>query len=217
MVIKKNARAWEDLIRSAPESYKSWLESEINYLKENVPKDASVLDVACGGGRILEELYDITENLIGIDHDEEAVKIAKENLKDKPNVKILLASAEKLPFENNSFDIALCIGSLTNFGDKKIPALREIKRVTKERGFMIISCYSDEAFEARMEMYKKIDTPIREIKGTTVIFDEDVGDNISEQFSREQLEEMFNEVGLEVLEIKKFGIGYDCKLRKSKK
>ena len=198
----------------APEPYKKWLESEIKYLKETINKDASVLDIGCGGGRVLEVLYGVTKNMVGIDHDEEAIKLAKKNLGKYPEIKLLLAKAEKLPFEDNSFDFVICIGTLSNLGDVKIQALNEMKRVVKKEGIIIVSCYAEDAFEERMKVYKQVNAPIKEIKGTTVLFDEQVGDNTSEQFSKEELEQMFNDVNLEITEIKKFGIGYDCKLRK---
>ena len=92
-----------------------------------------------------------------------------------------------------------------------------MKRVVKNKGLIIISVYSENAFEERMKLYKKIKTPIKEIKGTTILFDQEVeGDNMSEQFSKEELIEIFNKCKLKPLEIKKFGIGYICKLTKIK-
>ena len=80
---------------------------------------------------------------------------------------------------------------LSNLADKKLKVLNEIKRVLKEDGFIIMSMYSENAFDERIKLYKKFNVPIKEIKGTTVIFDEETGDNISEQHSKEELIDLF--------------------------
>jgi len=78
-----------------------------------------------------------------------------------------------------------------------------------------VEIYSEDAFEERMKLYNRVKVSIKEIKGTTVIFEEGFGgENISEQFSKEELEEIFNKVGLNIIEIKKIGMGYVCKLSK---
>lgn len=212
---KKNVQIWEDLIQRMSEGYKEWLESEIKYLKKNIPEDSKVLDVGCGGGRIPKELYPTTKNLVGLDHDEEAVELVEKNLASYPEIKIINGKAEDMPFEDNSFDIIACLGTFCNFGELKEKALAEMKRVVKDDGILIISCYSENAFEERMKMYEKANAEIKEVKGTTIIFNEDIGDNISEQFSKEELEDLFKKSGLDIIEIKKFGIGYDCKLREA--
>ena len=97
---------------------------------------------------------------------------------------------------------------------KKEKALNEMKRVVKKSGGIIISVFSEDALPERLKLYKKLKTPIKEIKKDgTVIFGFG-GDNISEQFSKKQLKEMFRKAGLKLEEIKKVGIGYLCKLSK---
>lgn len=49
-----------------------------------------------------------------------------------------------------------------------------------------------------------------------IIFDESVGANTSEQFSKEELVEIFNHTKLKVDKILKSGIGYMCLLSKFK-
>jgi len=63
---------------------------------------------------------------------------------------------------------------------------------------------------------KKLKSPIKEIKGTTVIFADSLGDgdNISEQFSKEELSNIFKKVQLNIIEIKNIGILNVCKLKK---
>jgi thymidylate synthase len=75
--------------------------------------------------------------------------------------------------------------------------------------------YSEDALEKRLKIYKKAKVKIKEIKDNgNVIFDEDSKDNISEQFSKEDLLKIFEKVNLKVNEIKRVDIAYLCKLSK---
>jgi len=210
----KNIDFWEKLLKNMPNSYRRWFEEERKYLLKHITKNAKVLEVGCGDGRSIKDILDITTNIVGIDHDEKAVADAKNNFKDYKTIRILKAKAENLPFENKEFDFVICMTTFANFADSKQKVLSEMKRVLKDDGFIIISVFSEDAFEERMKMYKKLNAPIKEIKGTMVIFNEEIGDNVSEQFSKEQLVGIFSKANLSVVDIKKKGIAYLCKLKK---
>ncbi len=211
----KNIIFWEDVLEKTPESYKKWFEEERKYLRKNILKNNKVLEVGCGEGRSIRDIIDITQNVTGIDNDEDAVKHAKYHFKKYPEVKILLANGRNHPFMDNSFDFVICMTTFANFGEDKIKTLNEMKRVVKKEGFIIISVFSENAFEERMKVYKKLNAPIKEIRGTTVIFDESLGSNTSEQFSLVQLKELFNKVKLKLIEVEKLSIAYICKLNKN--
>jgi len=216
-MVKKNIEYHENLLKNLPLAYKKWFEADKKYLIKNVKKDSKVLDVGCGDGRALQYVIKITENLVGIDHDKTAVRHAKKNFKGFPKVKIILGEASNLPFKSNSFDYVICIGSLVNFGKEKEKVLSEMKRVVKKTRSIIISVFSEDALSERLKLYKKLKINLKEIKkdGTVIFnFDDSLKDNISEQFSREQLKKMFKKTGLKLKEIKKVGIGYICKLEK---
>ena len=210
----KNIDFWQKMLKDMPNSYKKWLKEERKYLSEHITKDSKVLEVGCGDGRSIKDIINITTHVIGIDHDEKAVADSQNNFKDYPSIKILKARAEDLPFENKEFDFVTCMATFANFADSKQKVLSEMKRVLKDDGFIIISVFSEDAFEERMKMYKKVNAPIKEIKGTTLIFGEKSGDIISEQFSKEQLLDIFGKSGLNVVDIRKKGIAYLCKLKK---
>ena len=210
----KNIEYWEKLLEDMPDSYRKWFEEERRYLQEHITKDASVLEVGCGDGRSIKDIVDITTTVTGIDHDEKAVADTKNNFREYPHIRILKANAEKLPFENKEFDFIICMTTFANFANSKQQVLSEMKRVLKDDGHIIISVFSEDAFEERMKLYKKLNAPIKEIKGTTVIFDEELVDNISEQFSKQQLLSIFSEAGLKVEDIRKKGMAYLCKLKK---
>ena len=213
----KNIDFWEGLLKDIPHSYKQLFIAEKDYIRKTITKNSIVLDIGCGNGRTLNSILDITQNLFGIDNEEKAVENTRKNLKLIPNAQILLGDVRKLPFENKFFDFIICVDSFVNFGEYKFKALEEMKRVLKDDGIIILSVFSEDAFEERMKQYKKYNSPIKEIKGTTVYFDfETEGENLSEQFSKKDIESIATKAKLKLLDIKKEGIGYICKLGKQK-
>lgn len=48
-----------------------------------------------------------------------------------------VASIEEMPFEDNSFDAAICVGSVLNYCDA-VKSLRELSRVVKHGGYLIL-------------------------------------------------------------------------------
>lgn len=95
-----------------------------------------VLDVACGTGDMCVELLKRGCEVTGVDLSEEMLAIAKvkgERLK----VKVEIADAENLPFEDESFDGVTCAFGVRNFVHLE-QGLSEMLRVLKPGGRMVI-------------------------------------------------------------------------------
>lgn len=204
-----NIECWEKVLANLPESYVDWFRKEEVFLKENVANGSKVLEVGCGEGRSLEYIKDITQHIIGIDNDPKAIHDAKKNLK---NIDFKIADGRRLPFEDESFDFVICMTTPANFGDEKQKFYAEMKRVLKNNGRILLSVFNEDAMDERVKLYKNIGMPPKEVIGGRVIFEESVDVEFSEQFSKNELEKIFQEAGLNILEIKKEGIGYFCKL-----
>jgi len=214
MNMKRNIDYWENLLINLPKSYKKLFEKEKKYLQKIITKDASVLDVGCGNGRSIFDILPKTKNVTGIDHDNKAVADAKNNFSKYSSIKIIKADAAQLPFDSEEFDFVICMITFANFADKKFKALEEMRRVLKDSGKIIISVFSENALEERMRVYKTSGVKIKEVKNGTVIFDESLGDSISEQFTKEQLENIFSRSNLKIENITKVNIAYLCTLIK---
>ena len=106
--------------------YKEEQLKKINIIKSNnfVHKNDYLLDVGCGTGFSLD-LFEV-KKAIGIDPSKELIK------QYSGEQKIILGSAENLPFDNNSFDVVISITAIQNFTDIK-KGLEEILRVGKNR------------------------------------------------------------------------------------
>jgi len=210
----KNIDLWKKVLDNIPTSYKSWFEDEKKFLHKHITKNAQILEVGCGDGRSIKDVLDITKNIAAIDHDLKAVDDAINNFKNYPSIKIVLADAKNIPFKDETFDFILCLTTFANFADNKYKILEEMKRVLKKDGKIIISVFSEDAFEERMKVYKNIPSTIKKvIDNRTVIFEGSGEDIVSEQFSQDELKKIFETVNLKIDSIQKSGIGYICKLK----
>jgi len=93
----------------------------------NIKKGDKLLDVASGLGRMLEASKEYGADLNGIDISDVAVAKAKVIV---PEANIQVANAEKMPFDDNTFDFISCLGSLERMIDLD-QVLSEIQRVSK--------------------------------------------------------------------------------------
>lgn len=104
-------------------------EESLAYIFEKIktyplPKEKKVLDAACGGGYILEELSKVMCNteLHGID--------IVCNVKDNLAIHWHKGELEKLPFDDKSFDVVICTHALEHIGNYK-SAVEELRRVCR--------------------------------------------------------------------------------------
>ncbi len=113
----------------------------LSFLKNwvNISAQSTVLDVACGTGIFAEMLLQDYPNLeiIGVDISSEMLKIAKQKCQNYSNVEFYQSSVSCLPFDNNNFEYVICANAFHYFDDP-ITALREMKRLVKPNGQIII-------------------------------------------------------------------------------
>jgi len=111
-----------------------------------------VLDVATGSGNfihfLLEGLQAYTE-IIGVDNNERAAATFTEVFKENPKVRFQMMDAQRLDFDDSSFDL-VCISNSLHHLDP-IPVLHEMKRVLRPNGLLLISeMYRDGQTETQM-------------------------------------------------------------------
>ena len=113
-----------------------------NIEKENFSLSGkNILDVGCGKGGMLISCALRGAKVVGIDVDEEEIKIAKmrtEACGINDNVSLMVANAENMPFSDNFFDIVLAISVLEHVKNLE-KVVKEMVRVTKPGGFCYIS------------------------------------------------------------------------------
>ncbi len=95
-----------------------------------------ILDVGCGSGRFARALVDRGAEVVGIDPNDEALRLAQEVL---PEGTFVRATAEALPFSDDSFDGTVFLNSLHHVPvpDMNV-ALREAARVVGADGPLVV-------------------------------------------------------------------------------
>ncbi|QIL21431.1 class I SAM-dependent methyltransferase [Thermomonas sp. HDW16] len=110
----------------------------------------SVLDVACGTGAWLGELAGHGAIPTGIDISARAIAAARARL---PVADLREGVAEKLSFEDGSFDLVTCMGSLEHFLDQP-RALREMRRVVRPGAQVLILVPNADFLTRRLGLYQ---------------------------------------------------------------
>ncbi len=111
-----------------------------------------ILDVATGRGasaRYLLDTFQSFQELIGIDISEKNLVRARQDIADK-HTGFLVMPAEKMAFDDNTFDTACISNSLHHVEDAR-QVLREMKRVLKPGGLLIVGeMFRDNQSELQM-------------------------------------------------------------------
>ena len=126
------------------------MEPLIGYFK-NI-ETHSILDVGTGKGGFLPVLKMTFPGaqITGIDPDSSMLEIARQNY---PDITFFKMKAEQLHFKDNSFDVASLSMVLHHFPKIK-KGLKEIKRVVKTDGFIIINETISDHLNAAQEVHK---------------------------------------------------------------
>jgi ubiquinone/menaquinone biosynthesis C-methylase UbiE len=93
-----------------------------------------LLEFGCGGGLLLREALAAGAHATGLDHSESMVELAREVA---PEADVVLATAESLPFDDETFD-AVAMSIVFFFLDDPVLVLRECHRVLRSGGRLAI-------------------------------------------------------------------------------
>ena len=96
---------------------------------------SSVLDVGCGTGSLLELLRRRGVKVAGADISPRMIERARKRLGE--DVDLRVADSEGLPWEDASFSLVVCVGSLHHYPNP-LKALSEMRRVLRSDGHVMI-------------------------------------------------------------------------------
>ncbi|MDD5108735.1 MAG: class I SAM-dependent methyltransferase [Candidatus Omnitrophica bacterium] len=105
--------------------------------------NCAILDIGCGKGFMLADFKELMPQatIAGIDVSEYAIENAMPQV--KPYLEI--ASAEKLPYPDKSFDLVISINSIHNLPLQRLKiALKEIQRVCRGDSYITIDAWRNE-------------------------------------------------------------------------
>ncbi|MDE6675409.1 MAG: class I SAM-dependent methyltransferase [Acetatifactor sp.] len=124
-----------------------------------VKKDSVILDVGCGYGRTLDELYhNDYHNLIGIDFSNGMIERGKQQF---PYLDLRVKTDTKIALPDASVDAVILFAVLTciRTNEEQEQLLSEIKRVMKPQGILYVNDFllnTDERNLSRYEKYKDV-------------------------------------------------------------
>lgn len=126
------------------------MEPLINYFKDI--EVFQILDVGTGSGNFIYELKRIFPNakITGVDPNLKSLEAARENF---PDVSFIEMEAEKLEFDDNSFDVVSISMALHHLPRVK-KGLKEIKRVVKPEGYIIVKESLSDNLNPAQEVHK---------------------------------------------------------------
>ncbi len=93
-----------------------------------------LLDAGCGTGALLSELQQRASHVVGLDLEPLALRYARQ----RGEFALVQARLEALPFRSDTFDAITALDVLEHLPDDR-PALRELRRVLKPDGVLIIT------------------------------------------------------------------------------
>ncbi len=98
-----------------------------------------VLDVACGPGHITEAFSHVCREVIGVDLTEAPLAIARQRCQERAiaNVSFQVCDVQGLPFDEATFDIAVCRLEMHHFQDP-LKVLRGMTRVCRTGGNVVV-------------------------------------------------------------------------------
>jgi SAM-dependent methyltransferase len=111
--------------------------------------DDILLDVACGSGALLDQYASDVHHIAGIDLSDIQIDLARRRLDGRiadGSAEIVAGDAAHLPWDDNTFTAAACVGSLDYFTFPDA-ALREIRRVLRPGGRVVLTYGIDDTNE----------------------------------------------------------------------
>lgn len=120
-----------------------------------IGKEAIILDVGCGYGRTLNELYQIGyRNLIGIDFSEGMIQRGKILF---PELDLRVKQKDRIELADDSVDAVILFAVLTciNNNEDQSGLIKEINRVLKPGGILYVNDFLLNTDERNVKRYQK--------------------------------------------------------------
>ena len=133
--------------------------------------DASILDVGCAKGFMLHDFRILMPGatLAGVDVSDYAIANAIEDM--RPLLQV--ASADDLPFADDSFDLVVSINTVHNLPPERCrQALREIERVSRRHAFVTMDAWRNDRERESMLKWNLTALTYMHVDEWVALFDE---------------------------------------------
>jgi ubiquinone/menaquinone biosynthesis C-methylase UbiE len=121
---------------------------EIAGIMPYLKKEMKVLDAGCGTGIIMQQIREFIPDITGIDISHGMLEIAK-----RRNLDVQAADLASLPFKDGTFDFVYSFKVLPHI-QKIENAIKELSRVTKKSGFLVLEFYNSRSIRGLIKKFK---------------------------------------------------------------
>lgn len=169
---------------------------QMELFEQFVDKNNSVLDIGCGYGRTLKELYDRGyRNLIGIDFSKEMINRANSLY---PYINFYVGNGNQLKIPNDSIDSVILLGVLTCIyqTSNQQSLIKELYRILKPSGIIYINDFLLNDSDLYLQRYKKY----QDNYGNYGVFETSDG-GIFRHHTKEYLDELLNDFQIEKVKV----------------
>ncbi|NTW46290.1 MAG: class I SAM-dependent methyltransferase [Candidatus Moranbacteria bacterium] len=185
------------MLSGPPAAIAECVEQEDGMIRSRSGSFGDTLEVGCGDGRILEMLHGASR-IVGIDFSRLALRKARERLRGRA-VETYLMRADALRFPDESFDTVLCLNhTMSNMPGIERDVLREMFRVCRLGGRILVSVYSERARSAQVANYARLGLAIRKETGNEVYLEAGL---YSRRFTYRELTQLFQSASFSRYEI----------------
>ena len=150
---------------------KYWAKTARYFLEFYEIKDGmKILDIGCAKGFLLFEMKKINPTLkvYGLDISNYAIEHAKEEVRGN----LVNASADKLPFEENYFDLVVSINTIDHLNTEGCRnALHEIERVKKDKSFITVNSWFTELQKENILSWNLVSKTIMGVEEWKIFFE----------------------------------------------
>ena len=151
----------EEISRYGANSYPVYLRAPYEFfefkVKSIVSNNTKILDLCCGNGKHSITAAKCGGKVLGLDIVESSILIARQKAKlnnVEKNTHFQVVDINKLDFDDNSFDLVTCLGSLSYIDIDVF--ISEVKRVLKENGKLIIVDSLDNNFIYKFNRFLQV-------------------------------------------------------------
>ncbi len=152
---KLNAKKLLEAYRLATPRVIQYLNAEIKHVLNFVKSNDNILELGCGYGRVMQDLAPVAGSVFGVDTSPANLAMAKDYLADYNNIQLAQMNAVELGFDDNSFDIVVCVqNGISAFHVDQIELISESIRITRPGGIVLFSSYAERFWDDRLRWFE---------------------------------------------------------------
>lgn len=147
-IIEENYNNYQEDERFNRKSQSFEFRTTMHYIQKYLKKGGKILEIGAGTGRYSIALAKMGYDVTSVELVEKNLNVLRKNSKGLGNLKSYQGDVLNLQFEDNSFDLVLCLGPMYHLFNKKDKnrAISETIRVCKPKGICMFAYITHSSF-----------------------------------------------------------------------